>query len=136
MKKLFSTSFSQNAIHLNLLIIRIIFGGLMIPHGLKKINSFDTLIHKFSDPLGVGSAASLSLTIFAELVCAALVIAGLFTRLAAIPLIIAMAVAVFYAHNGEIFGKGEMGMLYMAAFVVILIAGPGKYSLDKRIERR
>ena len=108
----------------------------MIPHGLKKINSFDTLIHKFSDPLGVGSAASLSLTIFAELVCAALVIAGLFTRLAAIPLIIAMAVAVFYAHNGEIFGKGEMGMLYMAAFVVILIAGPGKYSLDKRIERR
>lgn len=136
MKKLFSTAFSQNAIHLSLLVTRIVFGGLMIPHGLKKVNNFDTLIHKFSDPFGVGSAASLSLTIFAELLCAALIVIGLFTRLAAIPLIIAMAVVVFYAHNGEIFGKAEMGMLYMAAFLIILIAGPGKYSLDKRIERR
>jgi uncharacterized membrane protein YphA (DoxX/SURF4 family) len=41
-----------------------------------------------------------------------------------------MAVAVFKAHNGEVFGDGEMGMLFLGGFISILLLGGGKASLD------
>lgn len=71
-------------------------------------------------------------TIFAEFFCAALIVMGLMTRLAAIPLIIVMSVVVFYSQDGEIFlGKGELPALYLAGFVALLFTGPGKWSLDR-----
>lgn len=58
------------------------------------------------------------------------------TRLATIPLIIAMSVALFFSHHGDIFGKGEHPALYLLGFIVLLISGPGKFSLDKLIENK
>jgi putative oxidoreductase len=78
----------------------------------------------------LGSSVSLSLTIFAELFCALLIVIGLFTRLATIPLIVTMCVALFKAHNSDFFGEGEMAALYLGAFITILLTGPGKYSVD------
>jgi len=58
---------------------------------------------------------------------------GLMTRLATIPLIIAMSVALFYSHNGEMFGEGEKAALFLAGYIALLFAGPGKLSADKLI---
>jgi putative oxidoreductase len=58
---------------------------------------------------------------------------GLFTRLACIPLIIAMAVALFYAHKGDFFGAGEKATLYLFGYLALLFTGPGKISMDKLI---
>jgi putative oxidoreductase len=41
-----------------------------------------------------------------------------------------MCVVVFMASNGEIFGDGEHGSLYLVGFLVILLCGPGKASVD------
>jgi putative oxidoreductase len=70
---------------------------------------------------------------FAEFFCAAFIILGLFTRLAAVPLVIAMSVALIYAHKGQFFGDGEKAAIYLVAFLAILFIGPGKASLDRFI---
>lgn len=80
--------------------------------------------------LGMGSTFSLALVVFAEFFCSVFLIMGLFTRVIVSILIIEMLVVVFSAHQGQIFGDGEHGMLYLTAYLAILLIGPGKASLD------
>jgi putative oxidoreductase len=134
MKKLFSTSTSDNAFSFAVLALRLGAGSLMmINHGLDKLMHFAQKAPRFADPFHIGSTTSLSMVVFAEFFCAAFIILGLFTRLAAIPLIIAMSVALFLAHKGEFFGRGESAGLFLTCFVVLLFTGPGKVSLDRFI---
>jgi putative oxidoreductase len=133
MKKIFNTKYSDNGLSFALLVLRISFGVLMIPHGVQKLTSFGTKSSTFADPFHIGHPASMALVIFAELFCSVFIVLGLMTRLACIPLIIAMAVAVFYAHHGQVFGDGEHAALYLAGFIALLFTGPGKVSMDKLI---
>jgi putative oxidoreductase len=134
MKRLFSTRVSESTLSIALFVLRVGAGSLMmIQHGLNKIQNFGTKSGRFADPFGLGSTTSYSLVVFAEFFCAAFIILGLFTRLAAIPLVIAMAVALFVAHNGRFFGEGENAGLYLVCFLTILLAGPGRASLDRLI---
>lgn len=134
MKKLFSTKTSESALSFALFVLRLGAGSLMLmSHGLDKLLHFSQKAGSFANPFGIGSTASLSLVIFAEFFCAVFIILGLFTRLAAIPLIIDMSVALFIAHNGDFFGKGELSALFLTCFVTLLFAGPGRFSLDRFI---
>lgn len=133
MKKIFNTKYSDRSISFSLLLLRLAAGGLMIPHGFKKLMNFGAKSAEFTDPFHIGGPLSMSMVIFAEFFCAGLIVLGLMTRLATIPLIIAMSVALFIAHKGEIFGDGEMAALYLAAYFVLLLAGPGKISMDRLI---
>ena len=134
MKRLFSTKTSDSAFSIATFILRVGAGLLMlVNHGLDKLIHFADKAHRFSDPFGVGSTTSLAMIVFAEFFCAAFIVLGLFTRLAAIPLVIGMGVALFYAHNGELFGKGESAALYLFCFLAILFLGPGRVSLDRFI---
>ncbi|MBK7289513.1 MAG: DoxX family protein [Chitinophagaceae bacterium] len=133
MKKLFSTKYSDRSISLSLLLLRLAVGGLMIPHGYKKLLNFANKSSGFTDPFGIGGPASMSMVIFAEFFCAGLIVLGLLTRLATIPLIIAMSVALFISHNGQFFGEGEKAALFLAGYLIILLAGPGKISTDRLI---
>ena len=128
--RLISANYTAGAINAGLLILRVGLGVLMVPHGYDKIKNFDQYSAQFLNFLGLGSKVSLGLDIFAEFFCALLVVFGLFTRLACIPLVIAMLVAVFMAHNGEIFGQGEHAMLFAIGYLTVFITGPGRYSAD------
>ncbi len=128
--KLFFTSVSVTRTGLALLLLRVASGGLMMFHGFNKLGQFSENKDTFIDFMGLGSPTSLSLTIGAEFFCALLVLVGIVTRLSLLPLIIAMLVAVFQAHHGEITGDGEHAFLYLIAYLSLFIAGPGKYSLD------
>ena len=135
MKKfLFSTATKPWAIDVSALLLRIVFGALMIPHGFGKLQKFPQLKDKFMSFMGLPSSVSLSLTIFAEFFCAILLILGLFTRFSALALIITFIVVVFIAHPMEFFGDGEMGTLYLGAYIAIILLGPGKYSIDNLIK--
>jgi putative oxidoreductase len=134
MKKLFSTRCSDNAFSFATLVLRVGAGSLMmINHGLDKLMHFAQKAPRFADPFHIGSTTSLSLVVFAEFFCAAFIILGLFTRLAAIPLVIAMGVALMFAHKGDFFGQGESAGLYLVVFFTLLFTGPGKVSLDRFI---
>ena len=133
-KKMFHPgSYSKN-IDLSLLILRIAGGALMLTHGISKIAPlFGTDPIQFPDPIGLGATTSLALTVFAEVFCAALLILGLATRFAAIPLLITMLVAVFVVHIADPFANQELPLLYASIYLVILIAGAGKFSIDNMV---
>jgi putative oxidoreductase len=103
-------------------------------HGYSKLVQFAEMKGKFMNFMGLGSTVSLSLVIFSEFFCAIFIIIGLFTRLVVIPPIISSSVALFVAHNGEIFGDGEKAALYVVCFIVILLCGPGRASVDGMIK--
>lgn len=130
MKKLLSTRYSTGAFNAAMLLFRFGIGVLMINHGYGKLIHFSDMQNKFMNFLGLGTTVSLSMVVFAEFFCSLFLILGLFTRLAAIPLIITMCVALFQAHNAEIFGDGEKAALYLCGYLLILLLGPGKISVD------
>lgn len=132
MKKLLLST-KAISLDLGLLVLRLAFGGLMLSHGWPKLMNFSDRMDRFSDPLGIGSTASLSLAVFAEVFCAGFLILGLLTRLSLIPLMITMAVAVFIVHANDPFSRQELGLLYLMAYAALFITGPGKFSLDKMI---
>ena len=116
-----------------LLALRLLLGGLLLAHGLDKWLHFSALESTFPDPIGVGSRFSLMLCIFAEVFCASLVIIGLFSRLALIPILINMAVALLVIHHGTPFMARELSFIYLVIFLLLMITGPGRYSLDSLI---
>lgn len=123
----------KDSIHIALLILRIYSGGLMIyGHGFKKLIKVFSGNFSFANPIGIGEAPSLFLAVFAEFFCALLVIIGYKTRLALIPLIITMIVAVFVVHLHDPFSKQEFGLLFLFPYIVLLISGPGKFSIDRK----
>lgn len=118
------------SLDLSLLVLRIAAGGLMLLHGIPKLLHFAERAPKFSDPLGISSPASLALTVFAEFFCSVLVILGLWTRIALIPLLITMGVVFFIVHGNDSLGERELPLFYLLAYTAIFLAGPGKYSAD------
>ena len=130
MKKLLSTSYTDWAFNIGMLVLRLGMAGLMIPHGYDKLVHFAKYKSQFMNFLGMGSTLSLSLTVFAEFFCAMFLLIGLFSRFFTIPLIIAMCVALFKAHNAQFFGGGEHAALYLAGYITLLLCGPGKASVD------
>lgn len=119
------------------LLLRLVFGlSMILGHGWPKLMKLtgDGPV-SFGDPIGVGPLPSLFLAIFAEVLCAALLVVGWLTRAAAVPLIITMLVAVFIVHVTDPFAKMEMGILYLCAYLVIFILGPGRYSLDAMLKK-
>ncbi len=118
-----------------MLLLRLVFGLMMIAqHGMAKLMNFASMSTGFYDPMGIGSKTSLILVIFAEVFCSFFIVLGLFTRIALIPLIILMCVAFFGRHNALV-GDGEMAVLYLTVYVVLLFLGPGRVSVDGMIKK-
>uniref|UniRef100_UPI004055CA62 DoxX family protein n=1 Tax=Alistipes sp. TaxID=1872444 RepID=UPI004055CA62 len=125
----------ERNISLLLLALRLLMGGLLLAHGLDKWLHFSILEPTFPDPLAVGSRFSLMLCIFAEVFCAALVIVGFLTRLALIPIVLNMLIALLVIHHGTPFMARELPFIYLVIFLILMIMGPGCYSIDAAIGR-
>jgi len=117
-----------------LLILRVALGLIMmLGHGSGKLTGFADRADSFADPFGLGSAASLSLAVFAEFFCSIALIFGLCTRLAVIPLIITMLVAIFYVHLDDPWRKIEYPLLFLLPYITLFFTGAGRFSVDKRL---
>jgi putative oxidoreductase len=118
---------------LALLVLRVWFGGmLLMNHGWAKVSGYSHMVERFPDPLGIGVPASLALSAFAEVICSSLIAVGLLTRFAAVVCIIDLTTAFVAAHGAALSGRrsGELPFMYLGAFIAILLAGAGRYSLD------
>ena len=136
MRRILSIKYSNGAFNFSMLFLRVVFGLLiLIKHGYDKMINFSTLEYKFYNFFHLGTKASLILAIFAEFFCGLFIVLGLFTRLAAIPLIITMLVAIFGADAGKPLIGSELALVYLAAFVTLLFCGPGKISIDGMINK-
>ena len=96
---LFPTTRYTARASLFLLALRVLFGVLLLSHGIAKVDDFAALSEVFPDPLGLGSRISLTLAIFGELFCSVGFIVGAFYRLALIPMIFTMCVALFVVRS-------------------------------------
>jgi putative oxidoreductase len=132
---IFDSSIDKKMNSLALLLLRIVVGSFMMTHGIQK---YWLLMEgkEFADPIGIGSATSLWLAVFAELVCSALLLIGFATRIVVLPLITTMAIAMFVVHAADSLDKKELGALYLIAYVLLLITGSGKYSVDGLISKK
>jgi putative oxidoreductase len=136
MSQFVSTRYTASAVNGALLFLRLGAAILMIPHGYQKLSKFETMQTQFVSFLGMGPKVSLILAISAELGCSLLLLIGLFTRLATIPLIITMLTALFVAHGGAIFDEGGTSVLFFLIYAAILMIGPGTYSVDAKLDKR
>ncbi|MEP2935143.1 MAG: DoxX family protein [Gilvibacter sp.] len=114
-----------------LLLLRIGMSGLMLTHGIPKLMRMIEGDMAFGDPLGIGSGVSFVLVVIAEFLCPILIILGIRTRLATIPVIITMLVAVFLVHWNDPIADKEKALLYLTGFLTIALAGGGKYTIKQ-----
>lgn len=136
LKNLFLTNPKSFQINLALLIGRISIGGLMLTHGLPKLThllSGEPV--QFASVLGFNPEISLCLAIFSEVVCSFFILIGLGTRLATIPLIVTMLVAILHIHGADPLAVKEIALHFLLMYLVLLIMGSGKYSIDSLISR-
>lgn len=134
-KFLFPSKPDGTAMSLLILALRIVFGLLLMSHGVQKWANFSAMSDSFPDPLGIGSQLSLILAIFGEMVCSIAFIFGFLYRLAMIPMIFTMCMAFFVIHANDPFATKELAFVYLAIFILLYITGPGKYSLDHFIAK-
>jgi putative oxidoreductase len=119
-----------------LLLFRVGIGlGLALGHGWAKLSHFSEGAASFPDPIGLGGSLSFALVTFAEFFAALAVACGFLTRLAAVPPIIAMAVAGLVVHSHDPWKVKELAFFYLFAFVCVALLGPGELSLDAPIRR-
>jgi len=119
-------------ISLGLLVLRVGVGAFMlVGHGWGKLLGFTELSGSFPDPIGVGSTLSLTLAILAEVLCSLLLIVGLGTRFAAVPLLITMLIAAFVVHADDPWAKQEFALLYAIPYITLLLTGGGRFALDR-----
>jgi putative oxidoreductase len=114
-----------------LCVMRVTVGAMLaFGHGWGKLSNFGKMSERFPDLLGLGSTAALVLAIFGEFFCSLAVAAGFLTRLAAIPPLITMLVAVLAVHTDDPWAKKEFALLYAIPFFTLIFTGPGQFSLD------
>lgn len=109
---------------------------MLLGHGMPKLLGFAEKAASFPDPLGVGSAVSLSLAIVGEVGASVLLVLGLGTRVAAVPFLFTMLVAAGIVHADDEWGRKELPLLYAIPAVTLLLTGAGRFSLDARVLRR
>lgn len=113
-----------------ILLFRFFSGLMMLPYGYGKIVDYDRYAADFfGNPLGIGDIPSLWLTIFAQVVCPITLIIGFQTRVSAAILAFNMLVAVKY-HFFDSFNVKALPLLFLGMFLLQILWGPGKYSLD------
>ena len=123
--------------HVGLLILRTLFGfSILINYGYPTLLGLLEGDIDYPDPLGLGSLTSKILMTFAEFGCSALMGLGLFTRFAAVTLVIGFGVAFFIFHHGDPFGHKELAYLYGSAALSVLLLGPGRFSIDDLLRRK
>lgn len=117
-------------------MLRIVLGLTMfLAHGIPKVANFLMLSAVFPDPYGISGTLSLILVIIAEFFCSLLLIFGLMTRIALIPLTFTMFTAFFVVHRADPFAQKELALIYLVGFIVLFVAGPGRISLDEIVQQ-
>lgn len=131
MKNTYTTSLNLPVTDYGLLFLRIAIAALMLGHGIPKLLMlFGAQEISFADPIGIGQTVTLTLAVFAEVICSLLIAFGLATRLASFILLFFMAFAFFVIHAEDPFQMKELALVYLVIYTFITITGSGKYALD------
>lgn len=131
---------AERAAFLAPLLARFTVGIAFVESGWGKVNNLEKVTEFFTE-LGIPAPAfQATFVSWVELVCGSLLLLGLATRLAAVPLIGTMIVALLTAKAEDISGVGDLvgtiEFTYIALLAWLALAGGGAASLDRVIARR
>ncbi|HEY0293899.1 MAG TPA: DoxX family protein [Bordetella sp.] len=119
---------------LGLLFLRVA-GALMLffVHGLPKAMDYTGQLAQIEDPFGLGPHLSLWAALFAEVVCPVFIALGWHARLACLPIIVVLAIAMLFVHFGWSLEQGQFGWLLLIIFITIALCGPGRWRIGKAL---
>lgn len=123
---------------LGTLFVRIALGVVFLHAGWLKVTNMEMTLSAFA---GMGIAAWLTyIVVYAELLCGAAFILGLFVRYAGVVAAVIMLVATFKVHFANGFGMQNGGYEYTFVLFFLSLAaitlGAGKYSLCKMMMKK
>ena len=105
---------------------------LLWVHGLPKVLNYSEQLKVIEDPFHLGAHVTLLLAIFAEVLCPLLIVAGVLVRLACLPILAVLLIAMVVVHPEWTLLEGQFGWLLLIIFTSILIAGPGRIAFNQR----
>jgi putative oxidoreductase len=122
------------------LVGRLAVGLLFVSTGWGKVHDIAKVTQFFRE-LGIPAPAFQAVLVgYSELICGSLLVVGLLTRLATVPLIVSMIVAILTAKRSELHGLFDLvgfdEFTYLCVLVMVAIIGPGAASLDHALARR
>lgn len=120
--------------NLGLLFLRV-SGALFLlwVHGLPKLLNYTEQLKLIEDPFHLGAPVTLWLAIFAEVLCPLLIIAGVLVRLACLPILSVLLIALLVVHPDWTLFEAQFGWLLLIIFTTLLISGPGRLVVNPRL---
>jgi putative oxidoreductase len=123
-----------------LLVARLTVGVLFVSTGWGKVHNLAKVTGFFAE-LGIPMPGfNAVLASYTELICGSLLVVGLASRLAALPLVVTMIVAILTAKRDELHGVADLfGFVewtYIVILLVVAVFGPGLASLDTWVAKR
>ena len=117
------------------LLVRISLASVFIGTGWGKLHDLPKVTGYFTE-LGIPMPGlTAAMVAMLEFVGGWLLLVGLFTRFAALPMAFSMLVAILTAKRGEIDGLSTLfafnEFTYVACFIWLVVAGAGAISLDR-----
>lgn len=121
------------------LLIRLCLAAVFIPSGWGKLHDLQKVTDFFTE-LGIPWPHANAVVVgLSELVCGALLLAGLASRLAALPLIVSMTIAILTAKRADIGGPVDLfavdELIYGVLAIAIAVLGAGAVSADSLVTR-
>jgi putative oxidoreductase len=152
MKKIFGLAILPLKPDFGLLLFRVVLAAVVLRyHGWGKLagwadepahlpnlfalDGWRKELHTFPNYIGISSELSYILVTWFETFGSMLIIVGLGTRFNALGMFITLTVAWIFHHHMHLSGpnSGEVAFVYAFGYLLLLLAGPGKYSLDRKL---
>lgn len=120
------------------LVLRLALGGLVLLHGIAKLkHGIDPVVGMVT---GVGLPPWVGYGVYVgEVLAPLMVIAGFYSRIAALVIVINMLFAIRLAHMDHLLALGPMGGwtlelqgMYLFSAIALALIGPGRYGVNDR----
>ena len=135
-KNLFLYSVGHTYSNLSRLFLRLFTGIMFLQLCIRQMLSFDEIVHSFDGFLGLSPESVMTVLLVVELLCAVCIMLGFLTRLAVLfpmgLMLVAENVLLPQTSVTDPMFSFLPGypVMFIGIFVYMLLAGPGKISLD------
>lgn len=136
-KNLFLYSVGHTYSNLSRLFLRLFTGIMFLQLCIRQMLNFDEIVPTFSGFMGMSPEASVTALVIVEMLCAVCIMLGLLTRLAVLFPLGMMLVAENVIMSSQASVTDQLynfqpgyPVMFIGIFIFMLLAGPGKISLD------
>jgi putative oxidoreductase len=140
LSRFLNAKFVPSSTDAGLLLLRVGTGLILfLRHGWEKVSQLILSNPHFPDPIHIGHSTSWVIAMLADGICSLLIILGVGTRWLSLYCFVNILVAWSLVHHFTFWGKtpgadhGELIALYLSAFLALMVAGPGRYSVDAMV---